>query len=36
VLADGGMDRLNQVWERPQNLPTRVEIENPQVWLQRL
>jgi putative hydrolase len=36
VLADGGMPRLNQVWERAENLPTRAEIENPQTWLQRL
>ena len=36
VLADGGMPRLNQVWEGPENLPSRAEIENPQAWLQRL
>ncbi len=36
VLADGGMDRLNQVWQAPRHLPTRPEIENPQLWLQRL
>lgn len=36
VLADGGMERLNQVWEGPVNLPTRIEIENPELWLQRL
>lgn len=36
VMADGGMQRLNQVWEAPVNLPTRREIENPQEWLHRL
>lgn len=36
VLADGGMARLNQVWESAENLPTRSEIENPQLWLQRM
>lgn len=36
VMADGGMARLNQVWETPENLPTRAEIEDPQAWLRRL
>jgi coenzyme F420 biosynthesis associated uncharacterized protein len=36
VLADGGMARLNQVWEGPDRLPSRAEIENPGLWLQRL
>lgn len=36
VLADGGMARLNQVWESQDNLPTRAEIEDPGLWLQRL
>jgi coenzyme F420 biosynthesis associated uncharacterized protein len=36
VLADGGMTRLNQVWDSAENLPTRAEIENPQAWLRRL
>ncbi len=36
VLAEGGMARLNQVWEGAENLPTRAEIENPGLWLQRL
>ena len=36
VLADGGMKRLNQVWEGPDNLPSRAEIEDPGLWLRRL
>ena len=35
VLAEGGMPRLNLVWESAANLPTRAEIENPQLWLRR-
>jgi coenzyme F420 biosynthesis associated uncharacterized protein len=36
VLAGGGMSRLNQVWESPENLPSRAEIEDPGLWLNRL
>ncbi|MEZ5185109.1 MAG: zinc-dependent metalloprotease [Candidatus Nanopelagicales bacterium] len=36
VMADGGMKRVNAVWESPDHLPTRVEIENPAQWLQRI
>ncbi len=36
VLAEGGMDRLNQVWDRAENLPSRAEIEDPRLWLRRL
>lgn len=36
VLADGGMQRLNAVWESPDHLPTRAEIEDPALWLKRL
>lgn len=35
VMADGGMARLNVVWESPANLPTRAEIEDPPLWLAR-
>ncbi len=35
VLAEGGMPRLNLVWESAANLPSRAEIENPQLWLRR-
>lgn len=36
VMADGGMPRLNQVWEAADHLPTRAEIEDPALWLARL
>ena len=36
VLADGGMQRLNTVWESSEHLPTRAEIEDPALWLKRL
>ena len=36
VLADGDMARLNQVWQSPAHLPTRAEIEDPSLWLNRL
>lgn len=36
VLADGGMPRLNQVWTSAHALPTRAEIEDPGLWLQRM
>jgi coenzyme F420 biosynthesis associated uncharacterized protein len=36
VMADGGMARLNAVWESPEHLPTRAEIEDPAEWLRRL
>ena len=36
VMADGGMPRLNAVWESPDHLPTRAEIEDPALWLKRL
>ena len=35
VLAEGGMARLNPVWEAPEHLPTRAEIEDPSLWLAR-
>jgi coenzyme F420 biosynthesis associated uncharacterized protein len=35
VVAEGGMDALNQVWESPEALPTLVEIERPGDWLAR-
>lgn len=36
VMAEGGMQRLNAVWESPDHLPTRAEIEDPPRWLQRV
>ena len=36
VMAEGGMSRLNAVWESPDHLPTRAEIEDPAQWLHRV
>lgn len=36
VMADGGMPRLNAVWESADHLPTRAEIEDPTQWLARV
>ena len=36
VVAARGLDFLNQVWEKPENLPSLVEIRNPQGWVNRL
>lgn len=35
VVAEGGMDALNRVWERPEALPTLEEIERPHDWMAR-
>lgn len=31
-----GIDRLNQVWQGPENLPTLAEIYEPERWRERL
>lgn len=36
VAAAGGMDAVNLVWERPENLPTLGELKNPDAWLRRV
>jgi coenzyme F420 biosynthesis associated uncharacterized protein len=36
VMEEGGMDRLNRVWESAEHLPTRAEIEDPALWLARV
>ena len=36
VVAEGGIEALNRVWEGPQNLPTLEEIEAPERWLARV
>jgi coenzyme F420 biosynthesis associated uncharacterized protein len=36
VVAEGGIEALNRVWERPENLPTLAEIEDPKGWLARV
>jgi uncharacterized protein (DUF2342 family) len=35
VVADGGMDALNRVWESPGAIPTLAEIERPLDWIAR-
>ena len=35
VIAQAGMDGLNQVWTSPETLPTRAEVADPQLWLAR-
>ena len=30
------MHGFNQVWDRPENLPTKAEIADPQAWVERV
>jgi coenzyme F420 biosynthesis associated uncharacterized protein len=36
IVAEGGIEALNRVWERPENLPSLAEIEDPKGWLARV
>lgn len=36
VVAARGLDFLNQVWEKPENLPSLAEIRKSQRWINRL
>jgi coenzyme F420 biosynthesis associated uncharacterized protein len=36
VVVAGGIEALNRVWERPENLPSLQEIEDPGGWLARI
>jgi coenzyme F420 biosynthesis associated uncharacterized protein len=36
VAAARGVPFVNQVWERPENLPTMAEIRDPQRWIARM
>ena len=36
VVGDAGVDGLNTVWSRPEALPTNEELEQPQLWLERM
>ena len=36
VIAEVGMDGLNQVWTSPATLPTMAEIADPKLWLARM
>lgn len=36
VVAARGVDFVNRVWARPDNLPTMPEIRSPQLWIARI
>lgn len=36
VVATHGLEFMNQVWEKPENLPTMEEIRNPRMWVERM
>jgi len=35
VVARGGIDALNRVWEGPHAMPTLAELEDPHAWMRR-
>jgi coenzyme F420 biosynthesis associated uncharacterized protein len=36
VVDKAGMEGFNAVWERPENLPSKAEIADPQAWVTRV
>jgi putative hydrolase len=36
VIADRGMTGFNAIWTSPETLPTKDEIDNPNLWLARV
>ena len=36
VVDKAGMTEFNAVWERPENLPSKVEIADPRAWISRV
>ena len=36
VVDEAGMEQFNAVWERPEHLPSKVEIKDPQAWMARV
>jgi uncharacterized protein (DUF2342 family) len=36
VEQRAGMDGVNRVWDRPENLPTPQELRDPDAWLRRV
>jgi coenzyme F420 biosynthesis associated uncharacterized protein len=36
AVAESGMEGFSRVWERPENLPTLVEIGRPSAWVERV
>ena len=35
VVAAGGIEALNRVWEGPEQMPTLGELDDPDAWLAR-
>jgi coenzyme F420 biosynthesis associated uncharacterized protein len=36
VVDEAGMEQFNAVWERPEHLPSKVEIKDPKAWMARV
>ncbi|MBA3635396.1 MAG: zinc-dependent metalloprotease, partial [Rubrobacteraceae bacterium] len=36
VVRRQGMEGLNRIWERPENLPSLEEVRDPGLWMSRL
>jgi uncharacterized protein (DUF2342 family) len=36
VATRRGMEGLNRVWERPENLPSLAEVRDPGLWMTRM
>jgi coenzyme F420 biosynthesis associated uncharacterized protein len=36
VVREAGQESFNRVWEEPATLPTRAEIAEPHVWMERV
>ena len=36
VEREAGMAGINRVWESPETLPTRAELDDPAAWLRRV
>lgn len=36
VVGTAGMDIMNKVWEKPENIPTLDEIDRPESWVRRI
>ncbi len=36
VARRQGMEGLNRVWERPENLPSLAEVRDPGLWMTRM
>ena len=36
VVDEAGMEQFNAVWERPEHLPSKVDIKDPKAWMARV